>query len=64
MYMLMYPGVDNDRNFGLSLHKRPYFEYASCEGSGESVHLHRLILAFIARHCDSTKNPRVGSFII
>ena len=28
--------------FGLSLHLHPYFVYASTEGSGESVHMHRL----------------------
>ena len=28
--------------FGLSLHLHPYFMYVASEGSGESVHLHRL----------------------
>ena len=28
--------------FGMSLHLQPYFAYVSSEGSGESVHVHRL----------------------
>ena len=28
--------------FGMSLHLQPYFAFASNEGSGESVHMHRL----------------------
>ena len=30
-------------NFCLSLHLQPFFEYASCEGSGESARLRRLV---------------------
>ena len=35
----------------LSLYQHPYFVYESSKGSGKSVHLRRLALAFIARHC-------------
>ena len=35
----------------LSLYQHPYFVYESSKGSGESVHLRRLALAFIAQHC-------------
>ena len=33
----------------LKLYIYPYFVYASSEGSGESVHLHSLARAFVAR---------------
>ena len=34
--------MNKGRNFCMSLHLHLYFVFASCEGSGESVHLHRL----------------------
>ena len=47
-------------NFGLpqksSLHRHPYFVYASSEGSGESVHMRRLGWAFAARWCGKYRN--------
>ena len=36
-------------NFGLVLHLRPYFVYASSEGSGKSAHMRRLTWVFAAR---------------
>ena len=38
--------------FGLMLHLHPYFVYASSEGYGESVHMHRLAWASVARKCN------------
>ena len=38
-----------DLNFSLSLHLHPNFMYASREGSGKSVHMHRLARASTAR---------------
>ena len=38
-------------SIGLSFKLHPYFVYTSSEGSGESVHLHRLAWACVARQC-------------
>ena len=43
-------------NLNLSLHLHPCFVYASSKGSGKSVHLHRLIWAFVALQCDNFQN--------
>ena len=48
----------------LGLLQYPYFVYASSEGSGESVHVHRLTRVFVARQCDiSVKISCAGSNI-
>ena len=49
--------------FGLSLHLRQYVVYASSEGSGESVHMHRLARAFAARNYNKYKISCSGSYI-
>ena len=43
-------------NFSLGLHIHQYFVYSSSEGSGESVHLHRLARAFVTWQCDKYRN--------
>ena len=47
-----------DLNFKLSLHLYVHLHlvYVSCEGSGESAYLHRLVLTFAACHCDKYQN--------
>ena len=40
----------------LSLFLPSYFVYVSNEGSGESAHMRRLTLAFVARQCDVYQN--------
>ena len=42
--------------FGLSLHPHPYFVYASSKGSGKTVCMCRLVLAFAAGRCDKLQN--------
>ena len=48
-------------NFGLSLYIHPYcvYKYASAECSGESVYLHGLARAFVARHCNKYRHLKV-----
>ena len=41
--------------FSLNLHVHPYFMYVSSKGTDESAHLSRLVWAFVAQQCDSTK---------
>ena len=41
--------------FGLSVHLHHYFVYASCEGSGQSVHLYRLTEPLVLDIAKSTK---------
>ena len=46
------PITNKGLTFGLSLHLNPYFVYASNIGSGQTVHLCRLVWVFIARQCE------------
>ena len=49
--------------FGLRLYLHPYFVYASSEGSCESVQLHRLDRAFVARQCDTCKKYVMAHYV-
>ena len=43
--------------FGMCLHPHQNFKYASSVGSGESVHMHRLAWAYVARQSDKYQIP-------
>ena len=55
MRMRSHP-VGLDVSFGRTLRLLPYFMYANSEGSGETVRMLKLALAFAGRLCDKYHN--------